>query len=537
MLRPHDTVWERDREGVWQKYCGFLDISLDAFTGIQEHLLAEQIRLVDQSPLGRRFLPASLPGSAKEFRETVRLTTYEDYQDVLDARREEFLAVKPYAWVHTSGRGGTFRWVPYTAMAYERFVDAGAASLILAAAEAKGEVNLARGTRLLCNIPRMPYLSGLLGLGLEDRLGVRLIPPLDELPDSDFHKKTEVAFKMALREGAPIIAALGSVLVKMGEGMARHTRQAHFTRDMLHPAVLWRLGRAYARALLAGRRILPKDLWPARAIIAWGMDTDVFREDIRRYWGRLPYEAYSATEGGILAIQSWTRRGLTLLPYAAYYEFIPEQEWLKARGDTSYQPRTVLAPDLEPGKRYELVITNFYGMPFLRYRLGHFIQVLSREDDTAGIHLPQIAFHARADDLIDIANFTRIDEGTVHRALRLAGVHYEDWTLRKETTDGKTSLHLYIEPQGDLAREGLESVLHEKLKECDPFYNDLDRMLQIRPLRVTCLAPGTFALYYEEKMRAGVDLANRRPPRMNPLDSEIRDLLQANGHEVKVEVS
>ncbi|MDO8530593.1 MAG: GH3 auxin-responsive promoter family protein [Dehalococcoidia bacterium] len=537
MSRAKDTVWERDREGVWQKYCGFLDNSLDAFMGIQEHLLGEQLRLVGQSPLGRRFLPVRLPTTGKEFRETVPLTTYEDYRDVLDGQREEFLAVKPHAWIHTSGRGGTFRWIPYTPMAYERFVDAGAACMILATATEKGEVNLSSGTRVLCNIPRMPYLSGLLGEGLHDRLGLRLIPPIDDLPDTDFHKKTEVAFKMALREGAPIIVSLGSVLVKMGEGMAEHSRKTRFTRDMLHPAVLWRLARAYVRSRLAGRGILPKDLWPARAVIAWGMDTDIFREDIRRYWGHLPYEAYAASEGGILAVQSWLRRGLTLLPYAAYYEFIPENEWLKARGNDSYQPRTVLLPDLEPGKLYEIVISHFYGMPFLRYRLGHFIRVLSRGDDEAGIHLPQVAFHARADDLIDIANFTRIDEGTVHRALRMAGLRYEDWTLRKEKTGNRPSLHLYIEPRQAVAQDGLAHVLHEKLKECDSFYNDLDRMLQIQPVRVTYLRPGTFALYYEQKMRAGVDLANRRPPRMNPLESEVRDLLQVSGCEVKLEVA
>ncbi|MEK7873590.1 MAG: hypothetical protein AAB502_07015, partial [Chloroflexota bacterium] len=88
-----------------------------------------------------------------------------------------------------------------------------------------------------------------------------------------------------------------------------------------------------------------------------------------------------------------------------------------------------------------------------------------------------------------------------------------------------------------VAQDGLAHVLHEKLKECDPFYNDLDRMLQIHPVRVTYLTPGTFALYYEQKMRAGVDLANRRPPRMNPLESEVRDLLQVSGCEVKLEVA
>ena len=78
-------------------------------------------------------------------------------------------------------------------------------------------------------------------------------------------------------------------------------------------------------------------------------------------------------------------------------------------------------PRLEPGERYELVITSFYGMPFVRYRLGHLIRITALADDEAEIHLPQMVFETRADDLIDIAGFTRISEKTVTQAIANAG--------------------------------------------------------------------------------------------------------------------
>lgn len=528
MLGSTNAAWERDREGIWQKYCSFLNISLDTFMGMQERLLLEQIQIVRSSVLGQRFFSGQLPRTRDEFRQAVPLTVYDNYSDILDKKWDDGLPIKPFAWVHTSGGGGTFRWVPYTPLAYERLVDASIACLVLATARAKGEASLEKGMRVLCNIPPMPYLSGLLARGLVDRLGLCLIPPLDDISDLDFDEKTERAFKMALRSGVDVIASLSSVLAKVGEHMAERSDSIHLSRSTLHPTVLYRLARAYLRSRLARRRILPKDIWPVRAILGWGMDTDLFREDIRRYWGQAPYEAYATTEVGIIGIQSWARRGLTPLPFVAHYEFISEEERLKGMMDRTYQPRTILLPEVTPGRRYELVVTSYYGMPFLRYRIGHFVRVLSLADKDAGIALPQIAFDGRADDLIDIGNFTRLDERTVFRALRLTDTPFKDWTLRKEVVSGKPVLHLYIELKGTTARNGLEHRLHDKLKECDSFYLDLDRMLQIRPLRVTNLAPGTFARYYEEKARDGADLASRRPPRMNPLESQVRELLEAS---------
>lgn len=65
-----------DQQGIWQKYCGFLDLSLAEFMEIQEQLLMDQIDLVYDSPLARKFLPKK-PKDESEFRRLVPLTTLE----------------------------------------------------------------------------------------------------------------------------------------------------------------------------------------------------------------------------------------------------------------------------------------------------------------------------------------------------------------------------------------------------------------------------------------------------------------------------
>ncbi len=135
---------------IWQKFCGFLDLSLQEFMDIQEVLLMEQIELVADSSLGKKIMNGHKPGNVEEFRRLVPLTTYEDYAPYIGDCQEDALAIKPKLWAHTSGRGGQFKWAPYTEQALERLGDAALSELILAAANQKGEVRIREGSPFLC---------------------------------------------------------------------------------------------------------------------------------------------------------------------------------------------------------------------------------------------------------------------------------------------------------------------------------------------------------------------------------------------------
>ena len=104
-----------------------------------------------------------------------------------------------------------------------------------------------------------------------------------------------------------------------------------------------------------------------------------------------------------IAMQGWNKKGMTFVPYSNFYEFIPEEEWLKSKDDKGYQPSTVLLDAVEEGKTYEIVITNFHGGPFFRYRLGDLIKICSLKDEETGVNLPQMIFQSRTDDIINIA--------------------------------------------------------------------------------------------------------------------------------------
>ncbi len=516
----------------WVKYCGFLDLSIEQFMTIQQALLLQQLQEVAYSPLGRRFLGKKIPTTLDEFRESVPLTIYEDYLPELEQSNGNSLPEKPYTWAHTSNSSG-FKRIPYTLQFYNALLDNLMAVFVLACSKKRGQSSITEGDQVLFNVAPSPYMSGILARGASERFNLRPVIPPDSHDNMDFKEKIAKGFEISLQSGVDILIALTSVLVKMGNDFNNHSKNGKLSKHLLHPSVLYRYGRAWMQSKLGKRNILPKDLWPVKAIISWGIDTDIYRELVYKCWGKYPYEFHACTEAGIIAMQSWNKKDLTFIPHSNFFEFIPETEWLENKRNSSYQPRTVLLSEVKPGERYELVITSFFQMPFIRYRLGHLIRITSLEDKEAQVRLPQMVFEARADDLIDIAGFTRISEKTVAKAIANAGFNCQEWSIRKETRQGKPTLHLYIELDNNHNPTKVASVLDEELKNADSFYYDLASMIDIHPLEITLLRPGTFRDYYEEKRKVGVELHQRKPPRVNAPDDVIRELLRLNGKQLR----
>jgi phenylacetate-coenzyme A ligase PaaK-like adenylate-forming protein len=209
-----------------------------------------------------------------------------------------------------------------------------------------------------------------------------------------------------------------------------------------------------------------------------------------------------------------------------FLEFIPEEESIKSKEDSGYQPSTVLSNELEVGGVYEVVITQFYGGPLLRYRLGDAIKVMALGDEEAGVGLPQISFHSRLSDTIDLAGLVSLTETAIWQAIANSGIKYNEWSACKEYDGNVAYLRFYIELKESREVDELERILHEELGVVDHVYRDIDEYLGMNPVKVTLLSSGTFNRYYQEKVEEGVDLAHLKPAHMNPPEKVIQKLLQ-----------
>ena len=535
MKRPVELLREGRKDELWQMCCGFIYLSLEQFMAIQKRLLLEEIELLKNSELGRRVMRGAMPKTVEEFREQVPLTTYSDYLPELVEKREDVLPTKPAKWVHTVGRIGeyNFKRAPLSErFLYELERVAGGVGL-LASCSPQGDFLVKEHLKALATMASPDYGSGIVAYLMQQALGFDILPRNTE--KMTFQEKTGIGFKEALSQGLDAFGGLPSSLAYVGE-MFRQGSIDIDTRFLLsHPKASIRLIKGLMKSKLARRPLLPKDLWSVKVVVGGGVDSAIFRERVEELWGRQPLEIYGATEGGIYATQTWDHEGMTFIPNLNFFEFIPEREWFKWQLDPSYQPKTILLDEVKAGEKYEIVLTNFHGGIFVRYRIGDIIKITSLRNEKLNIDIPQMVFHSRADDFIDIAGLGQLTERVIWQAMENTGIPYVDWVARKEVIDNKSVLHVYLELRdGYIAgEESLATAIREQFRKLDRkhrcnFYNligDMEAVLGLKTVEVTLLPQGAFSSYISQRRSEGAAMSSLRTPHINPSD-EILSLLR-----------
>jgi len=531
MTRPIDLLREGRKEELWQMCCGFINLSLEQFMAIQKRLLLEEIELLKNCELGERVMRGATPETIEEFREQVPLTTYDDYLPDLVEKREEVLPAKPAMWVHTVGRIGeyNFKWVPLSPRFVYEFERVAGGVGLLASCNADGDFVTKEHLKTLATMASRDYGSGIVGYLMQKALGFDLLP--FNAAEMTFQEKIRAGLEEALSEGLDAFGGLPSILVYVGEMFKQGAINVDTRFLLSHPEASTRLIKGLIKSKLARRPLLPKDLWSLKVVVGGGADSAIFRERVEELWGRQPLEIYGATEGGVYATQTWDHEGMTFVPNLNFFEFIPEREYFKWQLDHSYQPKTVLLDEVKEGENYEIVITNLHGGIMTRYRIGDTIKITSLRNEKLNIDIPQMVFHSRVDDFVDITGLGRLTERLIWQAIKDANIPYVDWVARKEIIENESVLHLYLELiDGYIASEkSVATAIREQFKKLDRkhrcnLYNligNMETMLDLRPVVVTFLAQGTFSTYMAQRRSEGVAVSSLKPPHVNPSDEAL----------------
>ena len=524
------TLGELFRQGnhdeLWQRCCGFIDLSLQEFMNIQTRLLKEQLTLLKKCELGRGILNGADPETVAQFREEVPLTTYENYAPYLSRRRMDVLPRKPILWQYTSGKYGEYahRWAPVTSKQLEEIEPLILALVFFSACKQRKEIAFNLHDKVFYGMAPPPYATGSLARAFPRGL-FDFLPPIHQAEETPFEERIQQGFNMALSEGLDLCLALSSVTVAIGDRFSKRKGNTNLTALLRQPRVLSRLMKGLVKSKLAGRPMLPKDIWSLKGLITFGIDGSIYREKIKEMWGRYPLDFHGCTEAPLIAMQTWDYRGMTFIPQLNFFEFIPEKDSIKSRENPSYQPSTLLMDEIQPGN-YELVVTSFHGGPFVRYRLGHLVKITELRNERLNIDIPQMTFLTRVDDQIDIAGFTRLSEKAIWQAIENAGLTYEGWTARKES-NGIPALHLYIElkDNGRATLQQMTDRIHEELKKLDTPYAELESFTGLRPLVVTQLPKNAFQLYKQRQQAIGADMTQLKPAHINPVDETVAFLV------------
>ncbi|MBI2852174.1 MAG: GH3 auxin-responsive promoter family protein [Chloroflexi bacterium] len=514
----------RTRE-VWDWCCGFIDLTINDCMSIQRRLLMEQLALMKNCELGRYILNGTDPRTVEEFREQVPLTIYDDYAPYLLNQKEDALPAKPAVWQYTSGKSGEYpyRWVPVTERQLKEIEPLLFALAFFSACQNRNEINFNMHDTVLYGMAPPPYATGTMARVFPREM-FDFLPPIEQAEKMTFEDRMLLGFEAALSRGLDLGFALSSVAVAIGERFKQQGGNSSISSWLKRPQAAVRLARGLVKSRLEHRQLLPKDLWKLKGLITFGIDSSVYRERIKEFWGIEPLEFHGCTEAVLLSMQTWDHRSLTFIPHLNFLEFIPGDESIRARTDPAYQPSTLLLDELVPGK-YELVITSFQGGPFMRYRLGHLVEITSLRNDKLDIDIPQMVFLGRVDDQLDIAGFTRLSEKVIWQAIENSGLAYEGWTACKET-NGEPALRLYIElKENGISAEQVATMVHRELRKLDTPYAELESFTGLKPLKVTLLPASTFTSHEEYQRRNGAELMQLRPPHINPPDEMIALLL------------
>lgn len=529
-----EKLANQEYDRIWQEYCGFLDLDMESYMRIQRRLLEEQIRLWSSSPLGQKILKGRTPSNVEEFRSMVPLTTYEDYADVLLLKKEDMLPDKPIIWLQTTWEGGKhpIKVAPYTNAMLETYKNNIITCLMMATSKGRGSFDISIGDTFLYGLAPLPYITGLIPLGLQDQFHMEFLPPVNEAVNMTFSERNKKGFKMGLSKGIDFFFGMGSVAYYVSMSIASLSEGGRKGGSSLKklftmpPNMAVKFLKAKKQCQKENRQLMPKDLFKLKGFLCAGTDNRCYKDDLEELWGVRPVEVFAGTEPSFVGTETWNRNGLYFFPDACFYEFMPQDEMYRNMEDPSYAPKTVCMDQVVPGEVYELVLTVLKGGAFARYRVGDMYRCLglaSKDDET---RIPRFEYIDRVPDIIDIAGFTRISENSIQNVIGLSGLEVEGWVALKEFTadKGRPFLHMYVEMSPGsvvnraVSRELLKEHLTIYFKYVDQDYHDLKRILGMDPLEVTILRCGTFKGYK--------DKTGKRLRHINPSIHDVQDLVK-----------
>ncbi len=255
-------------------------------------------------------------------------------------------------------------------------------------------------------------------------------------------------------------------------------------------------------------RIWPKLTWAYGMV---GSNLKVFIEKLRKYIGDdIPIHGmgFAAAEGFFAMATKLDSHDGTLLPHTLFYEFLPINDD-DDEGDVD-DTKALLIDQLEIGKKYELVVSNFSGL--YRYRMEDVVQVTGMHNNT-----PTIEFLYRRNLGMNLANEKTTTEMVDMAAKQTADEMGNEFVGHSLYADYSTNPPRYcmlaepVNPVSEEDRQKYIDILDEKFKSFNEKYYKYRRWGMINRPEVLFLQPKTY-WDYREYLRSKGKVLNQVKP-------------------------
>lgn len=525
-MKFEQQLYNRTKEEIWKTYCGFLDYSMEEFMDVQTRLMEEQIELWTNSLVGRSILKGQEPKTIDDFRRIVPITTYNDYADILLAKRKDSISMNPVVWLQTTWEGGKHpvKVAPYSRSMLDTFRKNVMACFILSSSNKREDFNIEFKDKMLYGLAPLPFATGLLPLLIKEEINIRFLPEPDDAHTMTFSERNKLGFKMAMKSDVEFFFGLGSVVYAISQNIIKSSSGGGSLLN--YPLKrLVQFIKAKRTSKKENRPMYPKDLFNLKGFMVAGTDNEYYKDDLEELWGIRPMEIFAGTEPSLIGTETWCRNGLYFFPNSCFYEFIKEEDYIKLLDDPTFKPNTYLMDEVIPGEKYEIVVTVFKGGAFARYRVGDIYECLGLTSAEDGTRIPRFKYVDRSLNIIDIGGFTRISEFSISKAIEHSKVKIVNWIARKEISEtNRPFMKVYAEFDQDYLIENpmsdniLKELLITYFKYIDQDYKDLKKILGMEPVDIVLLPKDTFKKY-EKKYATSIR-------RMNASKHDLLNLLK-----------
>ena len=255
-------------------------------------------------------------------------------------------------------------------------------------------------------------------------------------------------------------------------------------------------------------RIWPNLQW---AYGMMGSNLMVYVEKLRRFIGdNVPIHnmGYAAAEGFFAAPTDLNVNDYVFLPWCLFFEFIP----VNRDDDTNEEvERPLLLHELEVGKDYEMIVSNFSGL--YRYRVEDVVHVTRMFNNT-----PECEFLYRRNLMMNVANEkTTVDmvNAAIHNTTKEMGVEFNGFSFYPDFSTKPPRYTLLIElKDGALDEEGRQKfieVMDHQFDEINEKYYKYRRWGMLNRPEVLFLKEKTYSDYNKFLADKGVVLNQIKP--------------------------
>ncbi|MGN0485971.1 MAG: GH3 auxin-responsive promoter family protein [Acutalibacteraceae bacterium] len=248
-------------------------------------------------------------------------------------------------------------------------------------------------------------------------------------------------------------------------------------------------------------RIWPDFVWSYGMV---GSNLKFYVQKLRKYIGDAPIHnmGYAAAEGYMAMPVELNVNDYVLLPRSLFFEFIPV--------DDPDCERPLTLGEVEVGKDYELVVTNFSGL--YRYKIEDVVRVTGYYNKT-----PKVEFLYRNNLAMNIANektTTQMVDWAAVKTQEKLGISFKGYSFYADTNVDPVRYMLLAEPEGDISYDmipQIEDTLNEFLCESNEKYFKYRRWGMLAAPKVCFLKKDTYADYREMLKKQGKVLNQIKP--------------------------